>query len=71
MANGTYYNDGSGWKPTHSRPPLRRPNGGGNGSNSGENVAQDYFLLKSPNGTVYKVTVTDGGALQVVGVAGL
>lgn len=25
MANGTYYNDGSGWKPTHSRPPLRRP----------------------------------------------
>lgn len=25
MANGTYFHDGSGWKPTHSRPPLRRP----------------------------------------------
>lgn len=25
MANGTFYHDGTGWKPTHSRPPLRRP----------------------------------------------
>ena len=25
MANGTYYHDGEGWKPTHGRPPLRRP----------------------------------------------
>ena len=25
MANGTYFHDGEGWKPTHSRPPLRRP----------------------------------------------
>lgn len=36
---------------------------------SGETVVQDYYLLKSPSGTAYKVTVTDGGALQVVGVA--
>lgn len=44
MANGTYYHDGEGWKPTHSRPPLRRPNGGGNGSNSGDNVELDTTL---------------------------
>ena len=72
MANGTYYHDGSGWQPTHSRPPLRRPNGApssGGGTDSGENVAQDYYLLKSPNGTVFKVTVTDSGTLQVVGEA--
>lgn len=25
MANGTHFHDGTGWKPTHSRPPLRRP----------------------------------------------
>lgn len=25
MAGGTYYHDGEGWKPTHSRPHLRRP----------------------------------------------
>lgn len=25
MANGTFFHDGEGWKPTHSRPPLRRP----------------------------------------------
>lgn len=37
--------------------------------NSGENVPKDYYLLKSPNGTVYKVTVTDSGALKVVGEA--
>lgn len=34
-----------------------------------KNVAQDYYLLKSPSGTVYKVTVTDSGTLQVVGEA--
>ena len=33
----------------------------------GENVAQDYYLLKSPNGTIYKVIVSDTGVLQVVG----
>lgn len=37
------------------------------GAGSGQNVAQDYYLLKSPNGTIFKLTVTDGGALQVVG----
>lgn len=38
---------------------------------SGGNVDQptEYFLLKSPNGTVYKVTVTDNGTLKVVGQA--
>ena len=25
MANGTYFHDGEGWKPTNGRPPLRRP----------------------------------------------
>lgn len=25
MANGTYFHDGTGWKRTHDRPPLRRP----------------------------------------------
>lgn len=41
------------------------------GGNSGGNVDQptEYFLLKSPNGTVYKVTVTDEGILKVVGQA--
>lgn len=36
---------------------------------SGGNADQptEYFLLKSPNGTVYKVTVTDSGTLKVIG----
>ena len=38
------------------------PEGGGGGT-----VTEEYFLLKSPNGTVYKVTVTDEGILKVVG----
>lgn len=29
MAQGTYYHDGTKWTPTHDRPPLRRPVGGG------------------------------------------
>lgn len=45
------------------------PDENGNVVVSGGNADQptEYFLLKSPNGTVYKVTVTDGGVLQVVG----
>lgn len=35
----------------------------------GENVVQEGYLLKSPNGSVYKITVTDSGVLQVVGEA--
>lgn len=35
-----------------------------------ENVPHEYYLLKSPGGTVYKVTVSDTGVLQVVGEAG-
>ena len=43
-------------------PPSSNPD-------SGENVAQEYFLMKSPNGTVYKVTMTDSGTFQIVGTA--
>lgn len=40
MANGTYFHDGEGWKPTHSRPPLRRPVAGRSGG--AVYIATDY-----------------------------
>ena len=40
MANGTYFHDGEGWKPTHSRPPLRRPVVGRSGG--AVYIAADY-----------------------------
>ncbi len=33
---------------------------------SGQNVAQDFILLKSPNGVEWKVTVSDGGDVTAV-----
>lgn len=44
---------------------VAKPGGG----DSGQNVAQEYYLLKSPNGAVWKIVATDAGQLQVVGVA--
>lgn len=39
MANGTYFHDGEGWKPTYNRPPLRRPVAKPGGGGSGQNPA--------------------------------
>lgn len=53
MANGTFYHDGSGWKPTHSRPPLRRPNGApssGGGTDSGENASNLKYYSEQDGG---------------------
>lgn len=74
MANGTYYHDGSGWKPTHSRPPLRRPSGatssGGGGADSGENVTQGIWEGKSAAAFGTSLTWAcrnfSGGYLEVV-----
>lgn len=35
----------------------------------GNKKPQEYFLLKSPNGTIFKVKVTDTGTLEVIGEA--
>lgn len=36
------------------------------GGDSGQNVAQEYILLKSPNGVEWKVTVSDNGDVTAV-----
>lgn len=32
-----------------------------------ESLTKQYFLMQSPNGTIYKVTITDSGVFQIVG----
>lgn len=31
-------------------------------------INENYFILKSPNGTQYKIKITDSGTLQIIGV---
>ena len=66
MANGTFYHDGTGWKPTHSRPPLRRPSGGPSSGSGGEGVDVDHYYVATKHGANGDGVTDDAPALNAL-----